>query len=338
MKALFIGGTGNISTAVSRQAIEIGIDLYHLNRGQTPNQIKGVKTLKADINKPEEVKAVLAGHKWDVVVNWIAFNENDILRDYDLFRDNCSQYIFISSASVYQKPLTHPVITESTPIKNPYWDYSQDKIRCEERLETLYRENDFPMVIVRPSLTYDTVIPVAIGSWDDYTIIDRMKKGKPVIIHGDGSSVWTVTHSEDFARGFIGLMGHQQAVGHAFHITSDELLNWNQIYEAVAMAAGVELNAVHIASDYIIKEAKKIDWTWMGGDFMKGNLLGDKAVSCVYDNSKIKTFVPGFKATIPFKEGIQRTVKWFEEDNSRMIIHADNNRFLDTIIDSYLNN
>ncbi|UZR97275.1 SDR family oxidoreductase [Chondrinema litorale] len=335
MKALFIGGSGNISTPVSKLAIERGVELYHLNRGTRKVEIPGVKVIKGDITKKDEVAAAIAGHEWDVVVNWIAFTKEDILRDYELFKDNCKQYIFISSASAYQKPLTHPVITESTPLKNPYWQYSRDKISCEETLESLYREHDFPMTIVRPSLTYDTVIPVAIGSWDDYTIIDRMKKGKPVIIHGDGSSLWTITHARDFAVGFIGLMGHQQALGQPFHITSDELLTWNQIYEAVANAAGVPLNAIHIASDFISEAAKKLDWCSMGGDFMLGNLQGDKAVSTIFDNTKIKTFVPEFNATTTFKKGIKETVEWFEADPSRMVIREENNRFMDAIIEAY---
>ncbi len=336
MKVLFIGGTGNISTAVSRLAIEKGIDLYHVNRGNTNIKIDGVSSLKADITNVAEAEKALKGHHWDVVVNWIAFKPQDVERDYNLFKNACRQYIFISSASAYQKPLSHPVITESTPLCNPYWDYSRDKIACEELLNTLYRDHGFPMTIVRPSLTYEMVIPVAIGSWDDYTIIDRMKKGQPAIIHDDGSSIWTVTHSKDFAKGFVGLLGHQQALGQAFHITSDELLTWNQIYEAVAHAAGVELNAIHIASDFICEVAKKNDWFWMGGDFMAGNLLGDKAVSTIFDNSKIKRFVPDFVATIPFKEGIKETVEWFEEVPERMVVHADNNKFMDIIINEYL--
>lgn len=336
MKVLFIGGTGNISTAASRLAVEKGFDLYHLNRGETNIKIDGVTSLKADINNANEAQNVLKGHQWDVVVNWIAFKPEDIERDYNLFQNSCRQYIFISSASAYQKPLTHPVITESTPLCNPYWDYSRDKIACEELLNMLNRDHGFPMTIVRPSLTYEMVIPVAIGSWNDYTIIDRMKKGRPAIIHGDGSSIWTVTHSKDFAKGFVGLLGHQQALGQAFHITSDELLTWNQIYEAVAHAAGVELNAVHIASDFICEVAQKNNWFWMGGDFMTGNLLGDKAVSTIFDNSKIKRFVPDFVATIPFKEGIKETVAWFEEVPERMVVHADNNKFMDIIINEYV--
>jgi len=330
MKVLFIGGTGNISTSVSRLTIERGIELFVLNRGNRKVDIPGVKTMIGDISKTAETKAALGNHRWDVVVNWIAFTQNDVERDIELFRGKVGQYIFISSASAYQKPLSHPIITESTPLANPYWDYSRDKIACEERLNQIYRDEQFPITIVRPSLTYDTVIPVAIGSWEDYTIIDRMKKGKKVIVHGDGSSFWTITHSEDFAKGFVGLLGHQQAIGNAFHITSDEILTWNQIYEAVAEAAGVKANIIHIPSDFICTVAEQEGQAWMWG-----NLLGDKAVSVIFDNTKIKTFVPDFVATIPFKEGIKRTVKWFETDPSRMVIDDGNNQLLDKIIEAY---
>ena len=331
MKVLFIGGTGNISASCSRLAVNSGIELYHLNRGTASADIPGdIKTISADIKNTGQVKTALGNLKFDVVVNFIAFTPEDIERDIEVFSGRTGQYIFISSASVYQKVGGHPVITESTPLYNPYWEYSRDKIACEEVLNTAFRNDGFPMTIVRPSLTYDTVIPVAIGSWKDYTIIDRMKKGKEIIIHGDGSSLWTITHSDDFAQAFIGLLGHQQAIGHAFHITSDELLNWNQIYEAVADAAGVELNAVHIASDFICDVGDKMGWEWM-----RGNLLGDKAVSTIFDNSKIKRFVPGFTATIPFKQGIKRTVEWFESDPSRMIIDQANNDFMDTVLSAY---
>ena len=331
MKVLYIGGTGNISAASSRLAVEQGIELFHLNRGKANANVPGaIQTIHTDIKNKEEVIAALGSHKFDVVVNWIAFTPEDIKRDIEVFQGRTKQYIFISSASVYQKVGGHPVITESTPLYNPYWDYSQDKIACEELLNTEYRKNGFPITIVRPSLTYETVIPVAIGSWTDYTIIDRMKKGKEVIIHGDGSSLWSVTHSVDFAKGFNGLLGNVQAIGHSFHITNDELLTWNQIYEAVAAAVNVELNAVHIASDFICEVADTIDWGWM-----RGNLHGDKAVSTIFDNSKIKRFVPGFQATIPFAQGIKKTIKWFEADPGRMVIDAGNNNFIDTVIKAY---
>ncbi len=331
MKVLFIGGTGNISTACSQLALEKGYQVFLLNRGNLDRpQLKDAVSVKADINNTGQVKDAIKGMQFDVIANFIAFKPRDIQRDIELFPDITKQYIFISSASAYQKPLSHPLITESTPLANPYWDYSRDKIACEEVLNRACREKGFPMTIVRPSLTYDTVIPVAMGSWDDFTIIERMRRGKPVIVHGDGSSLWTVTHSEDFAKGFVGLLGHQQAIGQAFHITSDEILNWNQIYEAVAGAAGVKANMIHIASDFICTVAEKLGQGWMWG-----NLLGDKAVSTIFDNTKIKRFVPEFKATIPFKQGIKRTVEWFEADKSRIKILPENNQLLDQIIEVY---
>ena len=331
MKVLFIGGTGNISSACSRRAVENGIELFHMNRGKIRADIpEEVKTIIADVKDRKKVQAALGSMIFDVVVNFIAYKPDDVKQDIEIFTGRTRQYIFISSASVYQKVGGHPVITESTPLYNPHWEYSRDKIACEDLLNEEYRKSDFPMTIVRPSLTYDTVIPVAIGSWTDYTIIDRIKKGKEVIIHGDGTSLWTVTHADDFASAFVGLLGHQQAIGHAFHITSDELLNWNQIYEAVAEAAAADLNAVHIASDFICDVADTIGWEWM-----RGNLLGDKAVSTIFDNSKIKRFVPGFEAKIPFKEGIKKTVQWFEADPSRMVIDEGNNSFIETVLKAY---
>jgi len=333
MKILFIGGTGNISTACARMALKKGNELYLLNRGnrQRP-ELKQAKTIRCDINDKDRLKDAIKSLEFDVVANFIAFKPEEVSRDIELFTGKTRQYIFISSASAYQKPLTFPFVTESTPLKNPYWDYSRDKIACEDILTAAYRAQDFPMTIVRPSLTYDTVIPVAIGSWEDYTIIDRIRKGKKIIVHGDGTSLWTITHSEDFAIGFTGLLGHQQAIGHSFHITSDEVLTWNQIYEAVAEAAGARANMVHIPSDFICRVAESLGQGWMWG-----NLLGDKAVSVVFDNSKIKAFVPEFKATIPFRQGIKRTVKWFEEDPSRMVIVDETNRFMDTVIHEYEN-
>jgi len=327
LKVLFIGGTGNISTSVSKLCVERGIDLYLLNRGTRKVEIKGVKILKADISNINEVSSVLKDHNWDAVVNWIAFNESDIDRDLNLFRNKTKQYIFISSASVYQKPPLHPVLTESTPLYNPVWDYSKNKIACEERLNKAYREENFPITIVRPSHTYDTVIPVVIGGWTEYTIIDRMKKGKKVIVHGDGTSLWIITHAIDFAKGFVGLLGHQQAIGHAFHITSDEILTWNQIYETVAEAVGVEANIVHIPSDFIVHQENSLE----------GSLLGDKSYSAIFDNTKIKMFVPDFKAVIPFNKGIKKTIEWFESDSERQIIKKETEDMMDRLISTYEN-
>ncbi len=325
MKVLFIGGTGNISTSVSRLAVQRGIDLYVLNRGQRQAIIPGVKTITADIHQPKAVAGQLAGQTWDVVVNWIAYTLEDVQNDVELFYGKTRQYIFISSASVYQKPPTHPVITESTPLYNPYWKYSQNKIACEDFLMQAYRARDFPITIVRPSLTYDTVIPTAIGGWTDYGIIQRMRRGEKVIVHGDGTSLWTVTHAEDFARGFVGLLGHQQAAGHAFHITSDEILTWNQIYQAIAGAAGVEAQIVHIPSDFLAQF----------GEGLRGGLLGDKAYSVIFDNTKIKTFVPGYQATIPFNQGIRGALRWFEADPARMQTSGEDDRLFDRILEAY---
>ena len=325
MKVLFIGGTGFISSAVSRLALARGIDLYHLNRGQREADVPGVQSIVADIHQPEQVRQALGDQQFDVVVDWIAFTEADIERDLALFSGRIKQFIFISSASAYQKPPSHPIITESTPLHNPYWLYSRNKIACELRLMQALRDDGFPATIVRPSLTYDTNFPIAIGGWNSYTLIDRLKTGRPIIVHGDGSSLWVVTHSEDFARGFVGLLGNGQAIGHAFHITSDEVLTWNQIYEIIADAAGVKPKLVHIASEFIAQVAPET-----------GNgLLGDKAWSVIFDNSKIKTFVPGFQAVIPFRDGIRRTLAWFEADRKRCWIDKGVNDEMESILAAY---
>lgn len=328
MKVLFIGGTGNISMSCSKKAIDENIDLYILNRGKSSNIPKGAHSIICDINNKDEVKYLVKDHRFDVVVNWIAFDVPDIKRDFEIFKDKTAQYIFISSASCYQKPLEYPIITENTPLSNPFWDYARKKIACENLLQELYHNNNFPITIVRPSHTYENVIPVAIGGWNNYTIIDRIKKGKKIIIHGDGSSLWTITHAKDFAKGFVGLLGQKQAIGESYHITSDEILTWNQIYGAVADAAGKEANVVYIPSDYI----GRFD------EHVKGSLLGDKSVSVIFDNSKIKKLVPDFEANILFKEGIKRTVDWFEQDNKRMQFTDEKNQFMDKVIQMYERN
>ncbi len=325
MKVLFIGGTGNISSAVSRLCVEKGIDLHLLTRGISNEEIPNAALINGNINDEKSIKTILENHSWDVVVNWIAFNEHDIIRDYNLFKDKTKQYIFISSASAYQKPLQNPIITESTPLENPFWDYSRNKIKCENKLNELFEQNNFPVTIIRPSLTYNNVIPVPIGGWKEYTIIERMKKGKKIIVHGDGTSLWTITNARDFANGFFGLLGNEKAIGETFHITSDEILTWDQIYTYIAEAAGVEPNIIHIASDFICSVEKSFT----------GSLLGDKAVSAIFDNSKIKSFVPDFKAVIPFKEGIKETVNWFEADSKRMIINTETEELIERIISAY---
>lgn len=327
MKVLFIGGTGLISSASTRLAVAQGMDLFLLNRGNRADLPTGVINLVADIRDPEATTRVLADHRFDVVVNWIAYTPEDIERDLALFRTKTRQYIFISSASAYQKPVSSYRITEDTPLANPYWEYSRNKIACEERLLRAYREDGFPCMIVRPSLTYgDTQIPLVLNSWQrPYTVVARMRQGKPVIVPGDGTSLWTITHNSDFAKGFIGLLGHQQAIGHAFHITSDEVLTWDQAYTAVANAAGVQANIIHIASDFIAACVPE----------MRGSLLGDKAVSVVFENSKIKRFVPGFCATTPFARGIEHTLAWFDADPARQQIDVAADQQWDRLISAY---
>jgi len=304
MKALFIGGTGTISSAITKQLAGTDCELYVLNRGTRNDRLPaGVKTLQADINDEEAVARLIEDMHFDAVADFIAFRPEQLERDYRLFRGKTKQFLFISSASAYQKPLSDYRITEGTPLANPYWEYSRNKIACEEYLMQKYREEGFPITIVRPSHTYDErSIPLGVhgrnGSWQ---VAKRMLEGKPVIIHGDGTSLWTMTHNSDFAKGFIGLMGNAHAIGESVHITSDESLTWNQIYEAIADALGVKLNAVRVPSEFLAASGKY--------DF-RGGLLGDKAHSVVFDNAKVKRLVPGFVATTRFDQGIRRTVEY----------------------------
>jgi nucleoside-diphosphate-sugar epimerase len=328
MKVLFIGGTGVISSAVTQLAIERGIDLYLLNRGQSKREVpRDAKVIKGDIRDRKSATQLLKLHNFDAVVNWVAYIPQHVEADIEFFKDRTGQYIFISSASAYQKPPTHWLITESTPLANPFWQYSRDKIACEDRLMKEYRENGFPVTIVRPSFTYGrTIIPAAVNSWNSpWTLIDRMRKGNKIIIHGDGSSLWTMTHNTDLAKGFVGLLGNIQALGHAFHITSDEALTWNQIYESIAAAAGVKMNPVYIPSDFIARFNPDIT----------GTLLGDKSWCAVFDNSKIKRFVPDFVATVPFSQGIRLSIDWFDSDKSRCTVDDEYNRFMDRTIAAY---
>jgi nucleoside-diphosphate-sugar epimerase len=328
MKVLFIGGSGNISTAATRLAAERGIELTLLRRGQrTADLPKNLSTIMADVNDEVAVARALGNQSFDAVVDWIAFTPADVERDIRLFRGRAKQFLFISSASAYQRPVGQYLITESTPLANPYWQYSRDKIACEERLMKAFREEGFPITIVRPSLTYgDTQIVLAVNSWQkSYTVVDRMRRGKKVVVPGDGSSLWVITHNSDFAQGLVGLLGNRQAIGHAFHITSDEVMTWDQFYRITAQAAGVEAQIVHIASDFL-------------GACMPeeiGSLIGDKASSVVFDNTKIKRFVPGYCARVPFAQGIQRTVDWFDADSRRKQIDEETNAAWDKLIDAY---
>ncbi|CAM4437492.1 nucleoside-diphosphate-sugar epimerase [Paenibacillus endophyticus] len=326
MKVLFIGGTGLISEAVSKLAIARGIELFLFNRGKRDEFVpEGAQVITGDIRDSKGAAEALGNMQFDVVVDWIAFTPEHVSVDIELFRGRTKQYVFISSASAYQKPPQHYIITEeSTPLENPYWQYSRDKIACEKLLMEEQASSGYPVTIVRPSYTYgDTMIPASLNSWQHpWSIVARIRAGKPIIVHGDGSSLWTMTHNTDFAKGFVGLLGKEEAIGQAYHITSDEVLTWNQIYEAIGAAAGEAPKLVHIASSFLISHDPDLE----------GGLLGDKSVTSVFDNSKIKALVPDFDAALSFAEGIKRTVAWFEAHPSRCTEDEAWNLQMDAII------
>lgn len=305
MKALFIGGTGTISMAITKQLAENpDWELYLLNRGSRNDNVPAnVKLLSVDINDEAAVLEILGDLQFDTVCDFIGFVPAQLERDYRLFKDRTKQFMYISSASAYQKPLGDYRITESTPLANPYWEYSRNKIACEEYLMKMYRENGFPITIIRPSHTYDErSIPMgAHGNNGSWQVAKRMLEGKPVIVHGDGTSIWTMTHNSDFAKGFIGLMGNIHAIGEAYHITTDEGLTWNQIYKIVADALGVEFKPYYVPSDFL-QAVSNYDF--------EGGLIGDKANTVVFDNSKLKRAVPGFCATVRMDQGIKKTVEY----------------------------
>lgn len=323
MRVLFIGGTGIISSACAPLAVEKGFDLYLLNRGQTSRPVpESAHILKGDIRNLDSAQKALGDLNFDVVVDWVAYSPEHIENDLKLFKNRTNQYIFISSASAYQTPPVSLPVTESTPLYNPYWNYSQGKIACEDRLVRAYREENFPITIVRPSHTYDwTALPFE----GRYTVVDRMRKGKKVIVHGDGTSLWVLTHHKDFAKGFVGLLGNSHAISEAFNITSDELLTWNQIFEITAHAAGTEAKIIHIPSDVIAK----FNPNWGAG------LLGDKAHSMIFDNSKIKRIVPDFTATIPYSLGVKEIIAWYDADPARQVVNKELDKQMDEIIAAY---
>ena len=304
MKILMIGGTGTISSAITRQLAESGHELWLLNRGTRKNEVPGnVRQIIADIDDTQSVLASLPAEPFDAVCEFIGFVPSQVERDIRLFRGRTRQYVYISSASAYHKPAANHVITEGTSLANPHWEYSRNKIACEELLMREYRDNGFPVTIVRPSHTYcERGVPVSVhglkGSWQ---VLKRMMEGKPVIIQGDGTSLWTLTWNEDFARGFIGLLGNPKAIGESFQIMSDEQLTWTQVYECVANALGVTLKPYYVASSFLAAVSPK-EW-----DF-EGNLLGDKSVTVIFDCTKLKRAVPGFQATTRFDQGVRRCV------------------------------
>ena len=323
-RVLFIGGSGVISSACSRLAVERGIDLHVLNRGtSTTRPLPEDATLhQADVRDPASVKEALGDLDFDAVVDWVAFTPDHVRTDVELFRGRTGQYVFISSASAYQTPPSRLPVRESTPLRNPYWQYSRDKIACEDVLTTAYREQGFPATVVRPSHTYDRTMVPFDGGW---TAVERMRQGRPIVIHGDGTSLWTLTHHVDFARGFVPLLGHPRTLGEAFHITSDDVLTWDQIAHTMAAAAGVEAQIVHVPSDAVAAE----DAEWGAG------LLGDKAHCMVFDNSKLRSVVPEYRATIPFEQGAREIVEWHDADASRRQVDAGIDAVMDRLVERY---
>ncbi|HEY5265882.1 MAG TPA: SDR family oxidoreductase [Acidimicrobiales bacterium] len=329
MEVLFIGGTGLISSACVEAALEAGHEVSTLNRGlsKLPSRVSAENRLIGDASSEMQAREALGNRHFDVVVQWTAFLPSQIELDVRLYSD-VGQYIFISSASAYEKPPAHWLITEKTPLANPFWQYSRDKIACEELLMRTFQSTGFPMTIIRPSHTYGpSQIPVAIGSSKKpFTIIERMRRGAKILVPGDGTSLWTVTHNSDFARGLVPLFGRSEAIGEDFHITSDEALTWNQIYLLVGAAAGVEPDLLHVPTDGLVASDPEL----------LGSLWGDKAHSAVFDNSKLRRVVPEFRAIVPFERGIHQTVKWFDSDLSRQEIDEAANVTWDRLAAIYL--
>jgi nucleoside-diphosphate-sugar epimerase len=324
LRVLFIGGSGIISSACSRLAVERGVELYVLNRGRSADRPlpEGATVLQGDIRDPSSVAKAIDGLQFDAVVDWVAFTPEHVRADIELFRGRTGQYVFISSASAYQTPPARVPVVESTPLANPYWQYSRDKIACEDLLVRAYREDGFPATVVRPSHTYDrTVVPFD-GGW---TVLGRMRAGKEVVVHGDGTSLWTLTHHTDFARGFVPLLGHPRTVGDVFHITSDDVLTWDQIARALAAALGVEARIVHVPSDAIA--AADPDWG--------AGLLGDKAHSMIFDNAKLRSVVPDYVATVRFEQGAREIVAWYDGDPARQRSDAHLDAVMDRLVDTH---
>ncbi len=330
MKILFIGGTGILSSACSSLALGRGYDLFLLNRSVSrKNPVPaGAAVLKADVYREEaRIATLLEGHHFDAVVDFVAFTAQDIERDLRLFRGKTDQFVFISSASAYQKPVRKYFITEETPLENPYWEYSRNKIAIESRLMQAYREEGFPVTIIRPSHTYGpTQIPLCVSSWlHPWTVVDRMKRGQKVIVPGDGTSLWVLTWNEDFAKGLVGLLGNKETIGEAFQITSDEVLSWDQIYLEAYHALGLAPNIVHIPSDLIA----------LYHPDSLGGLVGDKANSEVFDNRKIKRFVPDYLCEVTWAEGVRRSLAWFEAHPEFQTIDHEMNAVWDRTILAY---
>jgi nucleoside-diphosphate-sugar epimerase len=321
---LFIGGTGVISSACVAQSVERGLDVTILNRGRSTSHPAHpeVKVLTADVRDSSAVRGAIGGREFDVVVDFLSFTPDQVQQQLDQFGERTGQYVFISSASAYQTPPSRLPVTESTPLRNPFWAYSRNKIACEDLLVTAYRERGLPMTIVRPSHTYDHTLPPFDGGWN---VVERMRQGKPVVVHGDGTSLWTITHHTDFARAFVGLLGRREAIGEAFHITGDEAPTWDRIHTDIAEAAGVEPRIVHVPSESI----GAVD------EDLGASLLGDKAHSMVFDNTKIRALVPGWTARVPFREGAQEIVDWHDADPARRVVDKRLDALHDELVERF---
>ncbi len=322
-----LGGTGVISSAVVRRAVEVGHDVTVLNRGRSQAEAihtppEGVRTLHADLRDADAVREATGGEEFDVVASFFAFVPDHVSQDLDVFAGRAGQYIFISSASAYQTPPARLPVTEATPLRNPLWQYSRDKIACEDLLVARYRETGLPMTIVRPSHTYDATSVPFDGGW---TVVERMRRGAPVVVPGDGTSLWTLTSSRDFARAFVGLFGAPSTIGSVFHITSDEALPWNEIYATIGRAAGVEPRLVHVPSDAIAAADAEFG----------ASLLGDKAHSMVFDNSAIRSVVPGWGARVPFAQGAREIVAWHDADPARRRVDSRMDAVFDRLVERY---
>lgn len=323
MNVLFLGGTGNISTACVELAVERGHEVTVLNRGRSPSRLRGrVRALAGDRRDGGLLRRVAEETRFDAVVDFLGYRPEEVDAAIAAFGGRAGQYVFISTTAAYRKPVAHYLITEETPLANPFWEYARLKIACEERLWRARRDSGFPLTVVRPSYTYGpTWIPSGFGG-QGYTVVARMRRGAPIVCHGDGTSLWVMTAASDFALGLVGLLGQEAALGEAFHITSDEVLTWQAIYRAIAQAAGAELEMVHVPSELIAAMFPE----------RGGSLLGDKAWSVVFDNAKIRRFVPAYRPRVSFAEGMARSIAWFDADPARRVVDAEADRRIDRLI------
>jgi nucleoside-diphosphate-sugar epimerase len=323
VKVLFLGGTGNISTECVRLALERGHDVTVLNRGRTPSRVEGpVKSLAGDRNDVASLRRAAEGERFDAVVDFLGYRPEQVDAAIEAFSGRVGQYVFIGTTAAYLKPLPHYVVTEATPLGNPFWEYARLKIDCEERLARARDDGRLPVTVLRPSYTYGpTWIPSGFGG-QDYTVVNRMRTRRPVVCHGDGTSLWVMTAASDFAVALVGLLGRSEALGEAFHATSDEVMTWDAIYRTIGRAAGAEPELVHVPSQLIASLYPE----------RGGSLLGDKAWSVVFDNAKIRRLVPEFRPRVSFAEGMARSVDWYDRDAARRVVSEESDRRIDRVV------